>query len=469
MSLRPHHKFEVGGRSYLIHIEKTAVFSIDERLSQSLDEMVRDPHIALEAEVEDRLKTLGLFEDPSPPSNRERLCMPASISAGPPEPPLSNLTLFVTQRCNLDCIYCYGRAAGLESGGTMDRTTAFRSVDWFLQRTQGTESLGIQFFGGEPLINFSLIEEVVAYALEKGKEAGKTIQFGVTTNATLLDDDVIAFLKQHRFRVSVSFDGPKEIQDKQRPYNNGRGSFDATLPKIKRLLEAVPGATFRATLMPGVDPAAVRRAMREIGFSGGSTVPASPTRCDTGPCRGISTRDVTGVLAVMAADAEELLEAIRGRNTGKLKGTMNSSFLADFLKLFLHNGRRMFPCAAGLGMVAISSSGDVYPCHRFVGDDVYRLGTVFSEGLNRDEFLKSPARVSPTCSVCFARYVCAGGCLHDNLTSTGSAFTPAEDECRLRRRATELAAGIACRLNEDDRVYLVKDKIIPPKPCPLDF
>jgi len=135
----------------------------------------------------------------------------------------------------------------------------------------------------------------------------------------------------------------------------------------------------------------------------------------------------------------------------------------------LHNSKRYHACGAGQELVGVSSAGDVYLCHRFVGRDEYKLGSVFTKDLKREEYQKSPTTGNEVCAACFAKFYCAGGCKHDNATSCGSIATPSEDMCQLRCRELELAATILCRIDPEDRAFLFAHQIFTPKPCPLDF
>ena len=148
---------------------------------------------------------------------------------------------------------------------------------------------------------------------------------------------------------------------------------------------------------------------------------------------------------------------------------MSRSELYQSLLAFLHNSGRRYPCGAGLGLVGVSCTGDVYLCHRFVGMDAYRLGNVFSIHLNREQYQQLPATFVEECRGCFARFLCAGGCKHDNAGSSGSVFKPPEDVCRLTRRKCEMAAYTVSLLTDEDRAFLTRHSIVSQKLCLLDF
>jgi len=168
-------------------------------------------------------------------------------------------------------------------------------------------------------------------------------------------------------------------------------------------------------------------------------------------------------------EADTWLEGIKARDSRALKLLKSSSELYHGLLMFSHNSKKYFPCGAGMGLTGISSAGDVYLCHRFVGMDAYKLGNIFDKRIDRDAYLKRPIDFVQECSRCPARHYCAGSCRYDNAASTGSVFKPPEEMCRLHCREFELSAYLISRLDEADRAFLQEENIVPPKPCPLDF
>jgi uncharacterized protein len=259
------------------------------------------------------------------------------------------------------------------------------------------------------------------------------------------------------------------VQDTQRPFKNGRGSYDTTLPKIKKLLKAIPETSCRATLLEGNDAAQIRGALHEIGFSSVLLGPVSNSLFDQESDSKPPARDIEEITSMLEAQADSYLQAVQTRATDRLNSLKPSSAFPFFLQAFINHEKKYFPCGAGLGMLAMSVGGDFYPCHRFVGNDKYRIGSIFEQGLNRDVYVKSPVKCSAACADCFAKYVCGGGCKHDHAGVTGSVSDPAGDICQVTRRLAELAAVMSCRLDEKDRDYLLKENIISPVLCPLDL
>ncbi len=425
MIVANHHVFTFDDKKYAINPEKNTAESIDEKTAADL------------------------------------------TNAAPIGNPIVNIALFVTQECNLNCVYCYGEGGNYGSSGHMASNTAKKAVDWLVEQSGEVKKLGITFFGGEPLMNFPLIKEVVEYANKITKEKDKTFTFGMTTNLSLLDEEKLTFLKDHKIMPLVSFDGPKEIQDKQRPFKNKECStYDSSLPKIKELLSVMPDISCRATMMEDSDPVCVREALCEIGFSTIHLSPASSSLFSEGTNK--KQINIDSYLQMLESDSGLILKNVKDRNSDNLKKMKKFNLLFECLGEFIYNKKRETPCGAGRGYVAVSNSGNIFLCHRFVGTEKYKLGSIYDNKLDRAPYLMRTVNTIEKCSKCFAKYHCAGGCYHDNMGSTGSVFEQSENTCRLMKRIMELTAYISCNLTEDDKEYLVKEKIISEKPETLE-
>lgn len=457
--IKPHYLFSRQESWYVIDIAGMRAFAVDAAAAGVLGEIGSRPLMPF---MTARLAKLGLLAEGEKDGGSN---VQAEKKA---PPPIINIALNLTQSCNLRCVYCYGDGGGYGSGGDMTERTAFQAVDWLLAQSGKIKKLYIGFFGGEPFLNFPLMRSVVAYAGEKFRAAGKEVQFHATTNGTCLDDEIIAFIKEHRLQVQISFDGPKEVQDSQRPFVGGQGSYDAIVPKIKKLLAVMPETSGHAVLVGDTDPERVKNALHRIGFAKVSFMPVSQSLFASAD-HDQRELDTLKILQTLEREAERWLELIRERDAENLKRLMANSGLYMALTALLQNRKRHCACGAGLGLAGVSAAGDIYLCHRFVGREEYKLGSVFVDGLDRDAYLQNQVAKSEACIACFAKYYCAGGCKHDNAAAHGSAFMPSEEKCRLRRRELELAAVIVAQLVPGDRDFLSKCEIFPPKPCPLDF
>ena len=370
----------------------------------------------------------------------------------PPDFPLQTLVMNLTNQCNLSCQYCYefGEDKVATPDGKpkfMDFDTARQSVDYLFTSSAGRRAIHITFFGGETLMNFPLLKQVVDYASEKAAEEHRSIDFSLTTNATLLTPSIIAYLSENRIGVTVSMDGAKESHDKFRVFANGRGSYDIIEPRVRALIKdhKTRPITARVTMTSqAMDVLGTYKHLKhDLGFHevGFAPVTTSPNRLYS-----IDEPGLDSVLAQFHALADEYLEhALRGEHHG-------FSNVSDTLAE-LHQGvSKSHPCGAGLGLVGVGPSGDIAPCHRFVDSDAHTLGHI-STGLDRDrvnDFLsRGHINTKTDCSRCWARPVCAGGCHHEAYVRYGDTGHPNLHYCDWIRGWThaclEIYGAIAAR------------------------
>ena len=460
MRLKPFHLCNNQGHGYMINIEDMQAHPIDKNIFTLLQQVKDNGDSFSISQNKEQLQALGLISQKQKKTAKKESREPV---------PIVNAAFFLTQSCNLRCVYCYGEGGEYGHKGNMEEKTAFQAVDWLIDQSGKAKKIHIGFFGGEPFLNFPLMQKIVDYARKRTHEVGKKVDFHATTNGTLLDEKQINFIQDQDISVMISFDGPEEIQDAQRAFAGGKGSYNFIVPKIKNLLAVRPQTRGHAVLMEGTDPQKVKEALKEIGFAESSITPASDCMLTCEAKNPKSGRNLHNAFEFLEQEADRWLTGIKARDSRALKQLKNSSELYVGLLCFSHNSKRYFPCGAGLGLTGISSVGDVYLCHRFVGMDEYKLGNIFDKHIDRDAYLKSPISFVQECSICPARYYCAGSCRYDNAASTGSVFKPSEEMCRLRRLEFELSAYLSSRLDEADLAFLQEEDIVPPKPCPFDF
>jgi uncharacterized protein len=333
------------------------------------------------------------------------------------------MVLNVTNQCNLACTYCYeyGEDRIVETGNGrqpkwMSEETARASVD-FLMRESGKVA-HLTFFGGETLLNFKVLKTAVSYASERAAELGKGIDFSLTTNATLLKPEVIEFLAEHNFGVTISIDGPAETQNKFRVFKNGGGSYELVAPQIRALLSRHRSRPIGARVTLTRETLDVRRIYdhltSELGFweVGFAPVTAAPGRAYAFGDDGFES--VLEQFRDLAADYRDCALENRHHGFGNVRETVGE----------IHRGAaKAWPCGAGFGLLGVSTAGDVALCHRFAGSDAHRLGTVV-DGIDREAqaaFLESHHVAGKyDCASCWARPLCAGGCYHEAHTRYGS-------------------------------------------------
>jgi uncharacterized protein len=371
--------------------------------------------------------------------------------------PLQTVVLNVTNQCNLSCKYCYefGEDRIATPDGKpkfMDEATARSAVDYLIRESAGRRTIHVTFFGGETLMNFPLVKRVVEYARAEARAAGKYVDFSLTTNATLLRPDIIEYLAENHIGVTVSLDGPRELNDQLRVFHNGRGSYDVVEPKVRELLKRHTSRPIgaRVTLTSTVvDILGIFRHLKhDLGFHevGFAPVTTSPNRLYA-----IGSSGLDWVLKQFSELAQEYLaRALLGEHHG-------FSNVSDTIGE-LHSGiSKAHPCGAGLGLVGVGPSGDIAPCHRFVDSDTHRLGHI-STGVDRDvqrDFLaRGHISTKTECHTCWARPVCSGGCYHEAFVRYGDTGHANLHYCDWIRGWTDVCLRIYGAIAESNPDFL---------------
>jgi len=444
--LGENHRFAAGGREFLYLVPAGAIFELDDGASAVIKRLEAGPasHEELAAELAEHGYSFDdacelveeLFQARVIASTDAR---PEPLDSPPVDFPLQSLVMNLTNQCNLSCQYCYefGEDKVATPDGKpkfMDLETAKASVDLLMRQSIGRTAVHITFFGGETLMNFGRLKDVVEYATQRASEEGKSVDFSLTTNATLLTPAIIDFLSDNRIGVTVSMDGPPDLHDKLRVFANGRGSYDVIAPRVKALIrnhKTRPIAA-RVTLTNGVaDVVRIYRHLKdEMGFHevGFAPVTTSPDRLYA-----INEPGMDRVLGQFQVLAEEYLEyALRGEQHG-------FSNVSDTLAELYQGVNKTHPCGAGLGLMGVGPSGDIAPCHRFVDSDTHALGNI-ATGLDRAkqaEFLgRGHINTKYECHSCFARPLCAGGCHHEAFVRYGDTGHPNLHYCDWIRQWT---------------------------------
>lgn len=445
------HQVTVGGKTYLLVVPHTALFQPDDVSSAVLDYLKRHGAVRREEIFRDLTSTYGLeaLQDVLGElvslgvigNGRQNGHTADALPLGDRET-LTTLVLNVSNRCNMGCHYCYGGGfQDLQSGQQMSWSVAKRSVDFLLQRAGSRRKVTLVFFGGEPLLNFELIKRVVLYARRQATERGLFVDFTITTNGTGLTGEVIDFLKRHRFGVTVSLDGPKEIHDRRRVFKNGRGTYEVILPRIRALLDAYRDRPIgaRVTLTRGVT--AVGEIFAHLIDLGFAEVGFSPVTA--GPSQGYTLTEAE--LERVFNEFEELAEQF-------LKKALNDEYLgfsnlSQIITDFARGTSKTLPCGAGLGLLDVDHNGDIYLCHRFAGTPgAAPLGNVGNGGpsfVRIRTFLNAARTARQTaCHQCWIRRMCAGGCYHEALSRYGDPFHPNLHYCDLLRQWMETGLRI---------------------------
>ncbi|MBN1274247.1 MAG: 4Fe-4S cluster-binding domain-containing protein [Candidatus Aminicenantes bacterium] len=387
-----------------------------------------------------QLKNQGLFQYPK---------------AQKPEPTPEQITsyrpyhfvLIVTQKCNLRCGYCYEtKTTNPNHKINMPLETAYKAIDFLLSQSN-RKKCGLTFFGGEPLINFSLIKKVVRYAKRKAQEVGKTFYFNITTNGTLLPSETIRFITREKFNLLVSFDGPEKINDHYRIFPNGKGSHQIILRNIKRLqAESDIHFSVRATLTRQCTSL-----MKLYHYFADEKIPkayiqpvSSLQNHKTYPPFHLKKNDVHSLLK----EYEKLAELILKKHKDKKAVVVNP--FKDYLELIHESAVRHISCGVCRGMMAIGTDGLIYPCQRFVGMKNFTIGD-FDQGIDVPKILhifQKFHEARNSCKSCWAFNICAGGCMHDWAKEDGNFKKQDETRCTITKKLIELSIYLYARIME---------------------
>ena len=347
------------------------------------------------------------------------------------------LCLHIAHTCNLDCSYCFA-SQGKYHGerALMSLEVGKRALDFLIEHSGTRRNLEVDFFGGEPLMNFEVVKELVAYARTREKECGKNFRFTLTTNGMLIDDDVIEFANRECSNVVLSLDGRKEIHDRFRVDHAGRGSFDTIVPKFQKLVEARGGKNYymRGTFTHA-NPDFLKdiEVMLSLGFR---ELSMEPVVCAPDDPSALTAEDLPIVMEQYEKLAELMLKCHREGNP----------FTFYHYMIDLSGGpciyKRISGCGSGTEYMAVTPWGDLYPCHQFVGEEKFKLGNVFDGVDNHEiqgEFEACNVYARPECADCWAKLYCSGGCAANAYHATGSVTGVYATGCELFRKRMECA------------------------------
>ncbi len=351
------------------------------------------------------------------------------------------LCLHIAHTCNLNCSYCFA-SQGKYHGerALMSYEVGKRALDFLIENSGSRRNLEVDFFGGEPLMNFDVVKRLVEYARSIEKEKGKNFRFTLTTNGVLVDDDVIDFADREMSNVVLSLDGRKEVHDRYRVDYAGNGSWDKIVPKFQRFVEARGGKNYymRGTFThANPDFLEDIKTMLDLGFS---ELSMEPVVAAAGDPAALTEADKPIVMKQYEQLAELMLE----------RDKEGKPFTFYHYMIDLKGGpciyKRISGCGSGTEYMAVTPWGDLYPCHQFVGDEKFKLGDIWHGVDNtavQDEFASCNVYAREECRDCWAKLYCSGGCAANAYHSTGSVKGIYKYGCDLFRKRMECAIAVA--------------------------
>ncbi len=356
------------------------------------------------------------------------------------------LCLHVAHTCNLNCEYCFA-SQGKYHGerALMSYEVGKQALDFLVENSGSRHNLEVDFFGGEPLMNFDVVKRLVRYARSIEKEKGKNFRFTLTTNGVLIDDEVIDFANKEMSNVVLSLDGRKEINDRTRVDYLGRGSYDIIVPKFKKLVDARNGQNYymRGTFTHA-NPDFTKDVfhMADLGFT---ELSMEPVVCAPQDKSALTKEDIEVVKEHYEILAKDML-----RREKEGEPITFYHYMLD-----LTEGpciyKRISGCGSGTEYMAVTPAGDLYPCHQFVGEEEYKLGDVWQGVTNnalREEFRACNVYARKECDDCWAKLYCSGGCAANAYHATGSIKGIYEAGCELFKKRIECA--IMMRIAEQE-------------------
>ncbi len=364
------------------------------------------------------------------------------------------MCLHVAHDCNLKCRYCFASQGDFKGERSMmNLETGKKSLEFLAVNSGDRRNLEVDFFGGEPLMNFDLVKELVRYGRKIEKKYDKNFRFTITTNAVLLDDEKIDFINEHMDNLVLSIDGRKEVNDYMRSTLNGQGSYDIILPKIKEMVDKRGEKDYyiRGTFTnKNIDFSKDVLDFYNNGFKNTSIEPVvTPEEMDYA----LREEHLDRVL-----DEYEKLSKIYIDIKKKDKDFLFFHFMID-----LDQGpciiKRVVGCGAGSEYIAVTPEGEIYPCHQFVGEQEFSMGDIWTGIKNtdlRDDFKKANVYSKDECRSCWARFYCSGGCHANAHYANGDITKPYKLGCEMEKKRIECAISILAKLNEEEAL---KDEI----------
>lgn len=448
MNLSIVHKFEVNDMKLLLDANSGAFHIVDDVVYDIVDLYEKESESRIIDRMSDRydrdsveeaiseigeLKDQGLLFTEDPYKN--------VVLRHNEETYIKAMCLNIAHDCNLRCKYCFA-SKGDYNGKRMlmPENVGKAAVDLVIKKSGPRRNIEIDLFGGEPLMNMDVVKSIISYAREQERIHNKCIRFTITTNATLLDDEIIDYLNRNMVNIVLSIDGRKSVNDAVRVRADGSGTYDAILPKIKKMVSVrdkdkqyyVRG-TFTSKNLDFYND------VMHLAGLGFKEISVEPVVLPEGDEMALNESD----LEIIYQQYDKLASEIIRRNRD------GNGFKFYHFAIDINGGpciyKRVSGCGSGFEYIAVTPEGDIYPCHQFVGNQNFKMGTVFDGALDQrimDKFKNAHIYNKDECSECWAKFYCSGGCQANNYNSNGDILKPYKLGCMLQRKRIECALAV---------------------------
>ena len=437
------HTFHCLGKVFLVDVESGSIYEIDELTEKLINRKISpdsypegeflcysEQDIADAQREIDELTRQGLLFSP------EGEHKPAVYSGI-----IKSMCLNVSHLCNLRCEYCFADG-GTYNGAAenMSLDVALKAIDMIVSKSANRHNLEVDFFGGEPLLNFDVVKKTVEYARSIEKAHNKNFRFTITTNAMLLNDEIIDFFNKEMYNVVVSIDGRRSVHDCVRKTASGKGSFDTAIKNALRFKQLRKGQYYIRGTYTALNKDFSKDVLflNDLGFD---QLSIEPVVLPENHRLAIKKEDIEQ----LKAEYDKLAEAYVERRKGE-KWFNFFHFMLD-----IYNGpcesKRLVGCGAGNDYVAVAPNGNIYPCHQFDGEKDYVIGNVLDGTFNTEIpkfFAENNLLKKDTCRNCWAKYYCSGGCAANAIKYGGGINKPYELSCELMRKRIECAIAVNC-------------------------
>lgn len=362
------------------------------------------------------------------------------------EAPIKSMCLHAAHDCNLKCRYCFA-GEGFFGGERcrLDRETAHAAIDFLIRNSGSRHNLELDFFGGEPLLNYPVIKDTVEYARSLEAANNKLFRFTVTTNGMMLGGEMYEYLNREMSNIVLSLDGRKEVHDRMRPKYDGSGSYDTIVPKFQKMTKMRGSKDYyvRGTFTcHNLDFSEDVFHLAELGFEQISVEPVVAPKTEE---YALQETDLPAILAEYDRLAKRIIEY---RRSGKYFNFFHFMVDTDEGPCAI---KRVKGCGCGNEYVAVAANGDIYPCHRFVGVEGFKMGNVRDGKIDEDlkrKFTAANIFTKSDCKNCWAKFFCSGGCCANNYFANGDILKTDKFSCELEKKRVECAVMIKAALGE---------------------